>query len=54
MHTVSGSISTSTLPSGTYELAIAILDPSTNRPGVDFANTDKLADGAYKLGTWTK
>ncbi|ANA82543.1 DUF4832 domain-containing protein [Paenibacillus glucanolyticus] len=54
MHTVSGSISTSTLPSGTYELAIAILDPSTNRPGVDFANTDRLADGAYKLGTWTK
>ncbi|MGG3282160.1 DUF4832 domain-containing protein [Paenibacillus solani] len=54
LHTASASLSTSTLPGGTYDLVIAILDPTTNRPAVDFANTDRLSDGAYKLGTWTK
>lgn len=54
LHTISGSISTNTLPNGTYELTIAILNPSTNQPGVDFANTERLSDGAYKIGTWTK
>ncbi|MEC0308828.1 DUF4832 domain-containing protein [Paenibacillus lautus] len=54
LHTASGSISTNALPHGTYELAIAILNPSTNQPGVDFANTERLSDGAYKIGTWTK
>ena len=54
LNTASGSISTNTLANGTYELAIAILDPTTNQPGVDFANTERLSDGAYKIGTWTK
>ncbi|MFB4324892.1 DUF4832 domain-containing protein [Priestia sp. BR_2] len=53
-HTVTGSLPTNTLPSGTYELAIAILDPSTNQPAIDFANTNRLSDGAYKVGSWTK
>ena len=54
LHTVSGSLSTSALPNGTYDLTIAILDPASNRPAVDFANTDRLSDGAYKIGVWTK
>ncbi|WP_256992385.1 DUF4832 domain-containing protein [Paenibacillus sp. XY044] len=54
LHTVSGSISTNTLPCGTYELTIAILNPATKQPAVDFANIGRLSDGAYKIGTWTK
>ncbi|MEK3734163.1 MULTISPECIES: DUF4832 domain-containing protein [unclassified Paenibacillus] len=54
LHTITGSLSTAALPSGTYDLAIAIIDPTTNQPGVDFANTNRLSDGTYKLGTWTK
>jgi len=54
LHTVTGSLPTKTLPSGTYQLTVAILNPSTNQPAVDFANTDRLSDGAFKIGTWTK
>ncbi|MEN1988228.1 DUF4832 domain-containing protein [Paenibacillus hubeiensis] len=53
-YTLTDSIPVSGLASGTYDIAIAIIDPATNKPGVDFANTNRLADGAYKLSSVTK
>lgn len=35
---------------GTYTVQASILDPSTGKPGVDFANTARQADGRYVLG----
>ena len=37
------------LKQGTYTLCIAILDPSTSEPGVQFAIEGKRADGRYEL-----
>ncbi|WP_018753109.1 DUF4832 domain-containing protein [Paenibacillus sanguinis] len=41
----------SNLPAGTYTVALAILDPATNTPAVDFANTGRTADGAFPVST---
>lgn len=43
----------SDLPNGTYTLCVAILDPDTNNPGVDFAIRGKRADRRYALGSIT-
>ncbi|SDT24995.1 protein of unknown function [Paenibacillaceae bacterium GAS479] len=53
-YTITDSIPVSSLAAGTYDLAIAIINPETNTPGVDFANNDRLTDGAFKLGSVTK
>lgn len=37
------------LPTGIYDLCIAILDPATNKPGIDLAIEGKRPDGRYKL-----
>ncbi len=37
------------LEEGTYSLAVAILDPDTNEPGIDLAITGRRADGWYIL-----
>ncbi|WP_020620926.1 DUF4832 domain-containing protein [Paenibacillus daejeonensis] len=51
-YTHTGSITLpSTLPAGTYTVALAILDPATNTPAVDFANTGRTADGAFPVST---
>jgi len=39
------------LPTGAYTLTIAILDPATDRPGVDWAMAGRRGDGRYSLGT---
>jgi hypothetical protein len=41
----------SDLAAGTYTLCVAILDPATNKPGVNLAINGKRPDGRYKLGT---
>lgn len=41
------------LPAGSYTVALAILDPATNSPAVDFANTGRLADGSFPVSTLT-
>lgn len=41
------------VPAGTYSLRVAILDPDTKQPGVDFAIQGKRADGRYELGSVT-
>jgi len=38
------------VPPGAYTLAIAILDPSTGKPGVDWAMDGRRPDGRYALG----
>lgn len=43
----------STLKSGSYKLAMAIIDPSTGNPSVDFANEGRLTNGSYSVGTIT-
>ncbi|WDQ34588.1 DUF4832 domain-containing protein [Paenibacillus marchantiae] len=53
-YTLTDSIPVSSLAAGTYDIAIAIIDPETNKPGVDFANTNKLTDGSFKLSSVTK
>ncbi|OXM13837.1 hypothetical protein CGZ75_21115 [Paenibacillus herberti] len=53
-YTIADSIPTSGLPSGKYEISIAIINPETGLPGVDFANEGKYPDGAFKLGNVTK
>ncbi|MDN4619776.1 DUF4832 domain-containing protein [Paenibacillus sp. PsM32] len=54
-YTVTDSIPVaSSLAAGTYDIAVAIINPETNTPGVDFANTGKLTDGAFKVSTITK
>ncbi|MCM3748067.1 DUF4832 domain-containing protein [Paenibacillus pasadenensis] len=52
--TVTDSIDVKLLASGIYEITVAIINPETGTPGVDFANTGRLADGAFKLGSVTK
>ncbi|MGG4440726.1 DUF4832 domain-containing protein [Brevibacillus fortis] len=39
------------LPEGDYTLSVAILDPSTGEPGIEFAMEGKRDDGRYTLGT---
>ncbi|KEO85275.1 DUF4832 domain-containing protein [Tumebacillus flagellatus] len=39
-----------TLEPGTYTLCVAILDPDTKKPGIDFAMDGRRADGRYELG----
>jgi hypothetical protein len=39
------------LREGTYTVNAAILDPQSGKPGVEFANDGKRADGRYALGT---
>ncbi|WP_158289483.1 DUF4832 domain-containing protein [Paenibacillus flagellatus] len=39
------------LAAGTYTVLAAVLDPQTGKPGVEFANDGKRADGRYALGT---
>lgn len=41
----------SSLSAGTYTIALAILDPATNTPAVDFANTGRTTDGAFPVST---
>jgi hypothetical protein len=41
------------LAKGTYTLCVAILDPDTQKPGVDFAITGARPDKRYALGTVT-
>lgn len=41
------------LAAGSYTIALAILDPATNAPAVDFANTGRLADGSFPVSTLT-
>ncbi|MGG4146512.1 DUF4832 domain-containing protein [Paenibacillus algorifonticola] len=53
-YTITDSIPVTGLAAGTYDIAIAIISPQTNAPGVDFANTNRLADGAFKLSSVTK
>ncbi|CAI8710065.1 Beta-galactosidase [Brevibacillus sp. IT-7CA2] len=38
------------LPEGTYTLCVAILDPHTEKPGIQFAMEGKRSDGRYTLG----
>ncbi|MDO3411584.1 DUF4832 domain-containing protein [Saccharibacillus sp. CPCC 101409] len=38
------------LKAGTYSVQAAILDPSTGKPGVDFANENRGKDGRYQMG----
>lgn len=40
----------STLPTGTYTIAFAVLDPETGAPGVELAITGKRPDGRYPIG----
>lgn len=53
-YTITDSIPVSSLAAGTYDLAIAIINPENNLPGVDFANTNRLSDGSFKLASVTK
>ncbi|WP_215163351.1 hypothetical protein [Paenibacillus sp. ISL-20] len=53
-YTLTDSIPVSGLNTGTYDIAIAIIDPETNKPGVDVANTNRLTDGSFKLSSVTK
>lgn len=39
------------LPEGEYTLCVAILDPYTKEPGIEFAMEGKRDDGRYTLGT---
>lgn len=39
------------LPTGAYKLTIAIIDPDTGKPGVDWAMEGRRADGRYTLST---
>ncbi|RCW45605.1 DUF4832 domain-containing protein [Paenibacillus prosopidis] len=39
------------LPNGEYTVNAAILDPETGKPGLEFANNGKRADGRYALGS---
>jgi hypothetical protein len=39
------------LPSGTYNLNAAILNPQSGKPEVDFANDGRKSDGRFTLGT---
>ncbi|MFC0213472.1 DUF4832 domain-containing protein [Paenibacillus chartarius] len=41
----------SRLPEGLYSLRLALVDPDTGRPGVEFAMEGKQADGRYELGS---
>ena len=41
------------LAAGNYSLNIAIIDPESDVPGIDFANTGRRADGRYALGQVT-
>ncbi len=41
----------STLNEGTYKLVVAMIDPATNKPGVNLAIEGKRADGWYELDT---
>lgn len=43
----------SNLPAGVYQLLVAIIDPETNKPGVDLAIAGQRADGWYPLNTVT-
>ncbi|MBL0387447.1 DUF4832 domain-containing protein [Tumebacillus sp. ITR2] len=38
------------LPAGTYSLCVALLDPETKQPGIDFAMEGRRTDGRYELG----
>ncbi|AJY77663.1 hypothetical protein VN24_11435 [Paenibacillus beijingensis] len=39
------------LAPGTYGVHVAILDPETGKPGIDFAMEGRQPDGRYRLGT---
>jgi len=39
-----------TLPEGTYDLRVAMLDPRTNKPAVRFAIAGRDSDGWYSQG----
>jgi hypothetical protein len=39
----------SSLNEGEYDLCVAILNPNTNKPGVELAITNKRTDGRYRL-----
>lgn len=41
----------SNLPEGQYKLCAAILDPDTNKPGIQLAIDGKRSDGRYSLST---
>jgi len=41
----------SDLPKGQYKLCVAILDPETNKPGIQLAIDGKRSDGRYSLST---
>jgi hypothetical protein len=38
------------LPAGTYSVSVAIVDPETEKPGVEFANEWRRSDGRYAVG----
>ncbi|HUC91148.1 MAG TPA: hypothetical protein VMS09_03850 [Paenibacillus sp.] len=38
------------LTPGVYKLGIALVDPATGKPGVDFAMEDRQVDGRYLVG----
>lgn len=42
------------LPSGTYRIVIAILNPGTGAPAVDFANAGRTSDGGFQISTVVK
>jgi hypothetical protein len=41
------------LPSGAYELRIAMLDPLTGKPAIRFAIDGRQGDGWYAMGSIT-
>jgi len=41
----------STISEGTYKLVVAMIDPATNKPGINLAIKGKRSDGWYELDT---